>query len=331
MADMKEMIQSLGSQLRWASRAVIPSNGTHSEFVFAGMGGSGIVGNYMEALARDTPTRITAHKDYGPLPDWVDRVRPAVVLVSYSGNTEETLSVAKDAQGRGLPVTAVTTGGQLAAMAQQNSWPLATIPSGIQPRAALGYLVGAGLRIVRGESAKSDLVEAAEHADRATAENSNAWVLATEIATALAGRATIIYGGGAISRTAAERWKTQINENAKMPAWHSSLPELDHNEIVGWESLTDLTKSNLGIVALSDSADAPRVAARYRITRELTEDAVPWTAEVRSKGYSPLTRIISLTAIGDLVSWMMALNAGVDPVPVGTIEKLKKLLVEGQQ
>jgi glucose/mannose-6-phosphate isomerase len=325
---MLEMIQSLGSQLRWASGAVIPSNGTHSEFVFAGMGGSGIAGNYMEALAFDTPTRISAHKDYAPLPDWVDRVRPAVVVISYSGNTEETLSVAKDAQSRGLPLTAVTTGGQLAAMAQQNSWPLVIVPSGIQPRAALGYLVGAGLRIVRGESAKSDLLEAAEHADRATAENSNAWVLASEIAAALVGRATIIYGGGALSGTAAERWKTQINENAKMPAWYSKLPELDHNEIVSWESLTEMTKSNLGIVALTDSSDAPRVAARYRYTRELTESAVPWSAEVRSKGYSPLTRIISLTAIGDLVSWMMAVNAGVDPVPVGTIEKLKKLLVE---
>lgn len=329
MTDMLEMIQSLGSQLRWASGAVIPSNGSHSEFIFAGMGGSGIAGNYMEALAIDTPTRVAAHKDYAPLPDWVDRVRPAVVVISYSGNTEETLSVADDAKSRGLPVTAITTGGQLSAMAQENSWPLVSVPSGIQPRAALGYLVGSALRVVRGESARPEILEAADHADKATAENSNAWALASEIAAGLAGRATIIYGGGALSGTVAQRWKTQINENAKMPAWWSVLPELDHNEIVSWESLPEMTRTNLGIVSLSDSGDAPRVAARYHFTRELTEAAVPWTAEVRSKGYSPLTRMISLTAIGDLVSWMMAVNAGVDPVPVGTIEKLKKLLVEG--
>lgn len=331
MADMLEMIQSLGDQLRWAAGIGLPSSVTHSEFLFAGMGGSGIAGNYVAAVSEDTPTRVATHKDYGPLPDWVDRVRPAVVAVSYSGNTEETLSVAEDAASRGLDVTAITTGGRLGAMAAEHRWPVITVPGGIQPRAALGYLAGAALRLTAGESARGDLLDAADHADRATERDSRAWALAGDIAASLAGRATIIYGGGAISGTAAQRWKTQINENAKTPAWWSLLPELDHNEIVSWESLPEMTRANLGIVALTDRSDAPRVAARVQFTRELTESAVPWSAEVRAKGFAPLTRLISLTAIGDLVSWMMAVNADVDPVPVGTIEKLKKLLVEGPQ
>jgi glucose/mannose-6-phosphate isomerase len=329
MPDMLEMIRSMGDQLRWAADLEIPDVGSHEEFVFAGMGGSGIAGNYVAALTSDASLRVTAHKDYAPLPGWVDRVKPAVVVVSYSGNTEETLSVAEDARDRGLAVIAVTTGGALRPMAEENGWPVINVPSGIQPRAALGYLVGAGLRIVRhDDEVVGELREAADHADKATAEGSGAWGLASGIADALRGRATIVYGGGHLSGTAAQRWKTQINENAKMPAWWSLLPELDHNEIVSWESLPEMTAANLGIVALSDSSDAVRVASRYQHTRNLTEAAVPWVGEVRSKGESPLARIISLTSIGDLVSWMLAVNAGVDPVPVGTIENLKKLLVE---
>ena len=331
---MLTMIKSLGSQLRWAADLVVPGIAHHEDFVIAGMGGSGISGDYVAAVVSDSPLRAVGHKNYAPLPGWVSRTRPLVVGVSFSGNTEETLSVVDEAKGLDLSLVALTTGGALKDRASREGWPTVDLPSGIQPRAALGYLFGATLRVVGASSGHSDFVadlkEAAEVADEITTEGSTAWLDAEQLATSLGNRASIIYGGGVISGTAAQRWKTQINENAKMPAWWSVLPELDHNEIVSWETLPDMTNETLAIVGLSDDSDAARVSARYRHTRKLTEYAVPWVGHVRSTGRSAAARIISLTAIGDLVSWMLAVNAGVDPVPVGTIEKLKKLLVEDE-
>lgn len=334
MADMLTMIRSLGAQLRWAADLIVPEVPPHEDFVIAGMGGSGISGDFVAAVVNDSSLRVVGHKNYAPLPGWVSRVRPLVVGVSFSGNTEETLSVVDQAKDLDLALVALTTGGALKDRASGEGWPTVDIPSGIQPRAALGYLFGATLRVVGASSGHSDFVadltEAAEMADEITTEGSTAWVEAERLSASLVNRASIIYGGGAISGTAAQRWKTQINENAKMPAWWSVLPELDHNEIVSWETLPDMTNETLAIVGLSDDSDAARVSARYRHTRKLTEYAVPWAGHVKSTGRSAAARIISLTAVGDLVSWMLAVNAGVDPVPVGTIEELKKLLVEDE-
>ena len=173
-----------------------------------------------------------------------------------------------------------------------------------------------------------NFIEAAEIADSLTAEGSEGWEAAAAVAEGLSGRIPIIYGGGQVSGAAAQRWKTQINETGKLPAWWSLLPELDHNELVGWETMPEMTSQHLAIVPLVDRGDHDRVAARLAHSRDLTEDAVPWITPVQSVGTSPLARLISLTAVGDVVSWMLADNAGVDPTPVNTIEKLKKLLVE---
>jgi glucose/mannose-6-phosphate isomerase len=196
-------------------------------------------------------------------------------------------------------------------------------------------MLGALLKLLEGAGAVEDqrfaMVEAADLADAALAEGSPRWEEAARIADGLAGRIPIVYGGGAVSNVVAQRWKTQINENAKIPAWWSVLPELDHNEITGWETMPEVTREHLGVVALSDRSDHPRVAARLAFTSRLTEDAVPWVAQVSSEGISILARLVSLTAVGDLVSWMVAMAAGVDPVPVATIEHLKRLLVEGSE
>ncbi len=335
MNDMLAMIRSLGSQLRWAADLDLPEIPHHDDFVIGGMGGSGISGDYVAAVVDDSQIRVTGHKDYAPLPGWVSRVRPLVVGVSYSGNTEETLSVVDEASRLDLPLAALTTGGRLKELSSEAGWPTVDLPAGLQPRAALGYLFGAALRVV-GESSGisdfiSDLTEAADVADEITTEGSTAWLEAERLAAALGNRVSIVYGGGTISSTAAQRWKTQINENAKMPAWWSVLPELDHNEIVSWETLPEMTRQIFAIVALCDGSDADRVSDRYGHTRKLTEYAVPWAGNFQSTGRSAAARIISLTAVGDLVSWMLAVNAGVDPVPVGTIEKLKKLLVEDEE
>ena len=332
MTDMLTQIQTLGDQLRWAGERHAPSIGTHSEILFAGMGGSGIAGDYVGVVAAPHGTRVTVNKRYGPIPLWAIRQRPLVVAASYSGNTEETLDFVLAAHESGLPVATITTGGRLGEMSSGHSWPTIQVPAGLQPRAAIGYQLGAAIKLLEGSHSIDDqrlsLVEAANFVDQALEEGSHQWEQASEIAHALGDRIPVIYGGGRLSCVVAQRWKTQINENAKRPAWHGSLPELDHNEIVGWESMAELTREHFGIVALTDSADHDRIAARLAHTKDLTQDAVPWAGRVSSHGTSALTRLMSLTVVGDLVSWMLADAAGIDAVPVETIEKLKELLTE---
>lgn len=332
MSDMLTQIRSLGEQLRWAAGTEAPAIGTHSEILYSGMGGSAIGGEYAAAIAGPFGTRITVHKGYGPIPAWAIRQRPLVLSASYSGNTEETLDFVLSAHESGLPVATVTTGGRLGELSSRYGWPTVGVPVGKQPRAAIGFMLGAVLRALEGAHAIDDqrlsFVEAADLVDAETAEGSGSWELATEITSALSGRIPIIYGGGPVSGVVAQRWKTQINENSKMPAWWSELPELDHNEITGWETMPEKTRDHLGIVALTDRSDHDRVAMRLAHTRALTEDAVPWVGEVGSSGTSLLARLMYLTVVGDLVSWMLAEEAGVDPVPVVTIENLKKLLSE---
>ena len=329
MSDMLEMLQTLGDQLRWAAELEPPEVPPSEDLIVVGMGGSGVSGDYLQAVAGESTARVHVHKEYAPLPRWADSRRPLVIAASYSGNTEETLDGVEDARARGLEVVALTTGGALLEMGDE-SLPVVRIPTGLQPRAAVGYLTGAVLRIAAGAGAIDDqrpaLDESASLADGALAEGSRPWAQAEQTAEALGDRIAIIYGGGPVSSTVAGRWKTQINENAKMPAWASHLPELNHNELVGWETMPDATARSLAIVALADRDDHPRVGARRRFSEQLTSDAVPWVATIDSWGESRLARLMSLTGSGDLVSWMMARNAGVDPTPVATIEKLKVLL-----
>ena len=327
---MLEQIRSLGDQLEWASALKAPSIGTYSEVVCVGMGGSGIAGDYAAALAVPFGTRLTVHKGYGPLPPWAVRVRPFVIASSYSGNTEETLDFVLAAQEHGLPIATVTTGGRLAELTARHGWPTIEVPGGMQPRAAVGYMFGSVVRLLEGAHAIDDqrlsFVEAVKIARESASEEGPRWAESAEIAKSLKDRISIIYGGGPVSSAAAQRWKTQINENSKMPAWWSVLPELDHNELAGWEALPEKTKEHFAIVALTDRDDPDRIGPRLAHTSALTEDAVPWVARVQSSGTSVLARLISLTVAGDLVSWMLAGEAGVDPVPVVRIERLKGLL-----
>jgi glucose/mannose-6-phosphate isomerase len=329
--EMEAMVATFGDQLRWAAALDPPRLPTANHVLVAGMGGSGISGDLASVLAN---VPLTVHKSYG-LPLWAGTVRPQIIALSYSGNTEETLSAVKEAVGAGLIPAVITGGGELAAMAEAKSWPRISVPAGMQPRAALGYMFGAVLRFL--ESAKSislqlgEMSAAADQADELSGKGGKGWAVAADLADGLDGRFVGVYGSTGLTAPIAQRWKTQINENAKWPAWYAMLPELDHNEIVSWTSLADVTRRRVGIVCLRDHEEHPGTAARFNHTAALTSKDVAWVGEVWSQGTSRLERLVSLVAMGDLVSLELARRASVDPVPVDVIENLKRLLAADNQ
>lgn len=274
----------------------------------------------------------TVHRGYG-LPSWSVAAGALVVGVSYSGNTEETLSGIKEAVDTGLPVAAVASGGALAELSSEHGFPLVEVPGGLQPRAAVGYQASAALRVLEGAGAVAAgtelLAEAAEVTRKLLGGGAGpGYRLGEDLGAALAGRIAIVYGGPGPSALAAYRWKTQINENAKSAAWWHEFPELNHNEIQSWESLTDLTKERFGVVFLRDRTDLGRVAKRMDLTWESMAGKVMLAGDVQAQGTGPLARFFSLAAVGDVASATMSDHLGVDPMPVATIEEFKVRLAE---
>lgn len=323
------MLETLVDQYRWAAAITPPEVPSRSAVLIAGMGGSGISGDVAAAVASDTP--VFVHKGYR-LPRWAARLRPLVIGVSYSGNTEETRSVVDDALEAGLDVAVVAGGGRLGALAVERDLPNIPVPTGLQPRAAFGYLSGAVLRLLEaaGYVAETGLDEAATVVSTllGTAMDGPAVALADDLAGALRGRIVVVLAGQGVPAVAAYRWKTQINENAKASAFHSVLPEADHNEIVGWSTWGSATRNWVGVVALRDRHEPDHLAARFDPTLEQLAQGASVAGEVWAQGSSPLAHLASLAVVGDLVSLALARDAGVDPVPVEAIETLKQRLTE---
>jgi glucose/mannose-6-phosphate isomerase len=327
MTTMLDLVHETPAQLRWAASLETPDVSSAEAAIVAGMGGSGISGDVAAVVAAAEGSRVVVHKAYG-LPRWASS--ELVIAVSHSGNTEETNSAIDAALDHSMSVVGVTTGGRVAERASSDGFGVVAVPPGPQPRAAFGYLAGAVVRVMEGAgivgpqadglSEAADVVEGLLDGDaQATAE---------AIADALLGRFTVVYGGVGAAEVAANRWKTQINENSKAPAAWIALPEGNHNDIVGWSAYPDLSSESVGAVFLHDAADHPRVALRGRLTRELIESTVPVAGVVESRGSGPLARLFSLVIIGDLVSVALTERSGVDPMPVDVIQDLKARLAQ---
>jgi len=328
---VRNLVGELGSQLRWARAAAVPAIPPASEILVVGMGGSGISGDYLAALAAPGGRRVSVAKGYR-LPGWATASRPLVLAVSYSGDTEVTLAAVAAADAAALAVVTVSTGGRLATWAEDRGHVHVPVPGGRQPRAALGHLFGTAVRIAAaaGVLAGADdaLAEAADVADLLAA--GPGWSIAADLAAGLERRAVAVYAGEGLAAAAGGRWKTQLNENAKVPAWTSTIPELDHNEIEAWTGEPDLGARRVGIVALRDRDEPPGVARRFAHTRRAVDGTVQWAGEAWSVGESPLARLVSLTVVGDMVSVELAERAGVDPLRVDVIESFKRTIKEEQ-
>jgi len=301
--------------------------------VVAGMGGSAIGGALVAGLvANEAAVPMSVVRDYR-LPAFIGS-ETLVVACSYSGNTEETLSAARQAREKGTRLLAITTGGQLAQLARSWDVPVLTFEYVAQPRAALGYsfvlLLGVLDKLGLFPSKEKDLAEATqvmealqeEIGPQVPAEGN----LAKALARRLHGRFVVVYGSG-FMEPVANRWKTQVNENSKAWATFEGLPELNHNSVVGYEHPEEL-RDKLMVVMLTSALDHPRTAIRFRVTREILDERGIPNATVSARGDSRLAQMLSTIHFGDYVSYYLAALNGVDPSPVKVIDFLKRRLAE---
>lgn len=323
-------VYATGNQLRWAADLSPGEVPRAADIVLAGLGGSGMAARVGALTAPSIP--LTLVQGY-ELPGWAPGRKPLVVAVSYSGNTEETLAVFEAARAAGLPLVAVTTGGALAELAAAVGAAVVEVPGGLQPRAALAYQAGAVTMVLAAAtgaaSPASELTAAADVVDRTLDDGDGPGAaLGRDLAEGIHGRICVIYGGHGVGAVAASRWKAQINENAKMPAFASEVPELDHNELEGWGTLPDLGRRTIALVTLRDPAGHPRIEQRMRLTTEVVRGKVAHVGEVIALGTSPLSRFFSLAAVGDVASVELARLSDVDPTPVTLLEDFKRRLRE---
>lgn len=299
--------------------------------IVAGMGGSAIGGMLAIAALGDRASRpIICVRSYG-LPAWT-MPDTTVLCASYSGNTEETLACYEAAEALEAKRVVVTTGGRLAELARADGVPVIPIPSGLQPRAAVAYMTVASLEVAAicgaGQHLHSELDVASAHAEELVKQwgpDGDEDSLAKSTARQLHDTIPVIIGAG-LTTPIAYRWKTQINENAKLPCFMHELPELDHNELVGWEGADGLAR--FSAVFLEDSDLHPRVAERIDLTKRLIAGDAAAALKIQTFGETPTERTFSLVLLGDLVSLYLAVLRGVDPSPVRVIDRLKAELAK---
>jgi glucose/mannose-6-phosphate isomerase len=327
---------ALGTQLSDALRrvdaAALPPLDAPGGLVVAGMGGSAIGGRLAAGALGSRARRPVIVADGYALPPWVDE-RTLVLCSSYSGGTAETLACYEDARARGAQLLVATTGGALASRALHNGVPIIRLPHGLQPRAAVGYSLVCALEAAALAGAapalRTELQAAAVAIDDWAAEWGPEGPVDAEpktLARRLDGTVPVVVGAG-LTAPVAYRWKCQLNENAKVPAFWSALPEADHNEICGWEAARG--RGDFAAVFLDDRGAAPAVRRRVELTAQLARVGARVTVLVGAHGVTALERLLSLVLLGDLVSLYVAVLRDVDPVEIDAIRQLKSALAGG--
>jgi glucose/mannose-6-phosphate isomerase len=299
------------------------------KIIVAGMGGSAIGGELLKDWAREKlPIPIEVEREYS-LPAYADK-NTLVFVVSYSGETEETLSVFVEAIKRNCMIVCLGSEGKLLEYAEKLSMPYIRIASGIPPRAALPYLFAPLLIVLEKigffSNVNDELCEAIKTLKTISGENSPEKPSKVNFSKSLAlkinGTVPVVYGFG-FYRAVAQRFKQQFNENSKIPSKWELLPELNHNEIVGWEKAGKLAK-NFSAIFLRDKEEPKEIRNRIEATKELMCKEKVKAFEVWSSGESRLAKMLSTICIGDFTSVYLALLRRVDPTPVKTIVMLKE-------
>jgi glucose/mannose-6-phosphate isomerase len=337
--DMLGAAESFGEQCRdaWnmgAGGSELPSGEGLNSIAVLGMGGSGAAGDIVQAIVEPRlPLYFRTIKDSRPLPEWVGR-NTLVFAISYSGNTAETIAALHDAHLRGVRGVTISSGGRLEELAAEFGTAHIRVPPGVpKPRAALGYLAIPVLWVLSEMGLVPDLRaelyetvalmgDLAERCDRKRSVEQNP---AKNLALQLAGRIPVIYGASGAEAAVARKFKCDVNEYAKWPAFWNELPELDHNEIVGWDGAAGVA-SEFVVVMLTPADEEQMMADCRRVTKDLIEESLGRVVELPMEGRSTMAQIFSPIYVTQLASIYLAIARGVDPGPIETIDRLKDAL-----
>ncbi|HET9732563.1 MAG TPA: bifunctional phosphoglucose/phosphomannose isomerase [Acidimicrobiales bacterium] len=308
----------------------LPRKDMVENVVVLGMGGSGIAGDVLLAVAAPfMAVPVVVVKGYSP-PAFVGE-GSLVFAVSFSGDTEETLEAATESAMQGATVVAVTSGGELARRAAGWGARIVEVPASIpQPRAAIGamavpplvVLESIGLFPGAGQWVDFAVSQLARRRDSLVDPGNEAEELARRIGRTI----PLVYSSGAVGTAAAQRWKTQINENANSPAFWNVQPELCHNELQGWGQHGDVTRQVLTVVNLRHDAEHPQVMRRFDLVTDQLREVVSGVEEVRAEGEGELAQLLDLVLFGDFLSLYLAGQEGLDPGPVPALAELKSSL-----
>jgi len=317
--------QQLGHQFD----AEVPNFQDIRNVVFAGMGGSAWPALYVKSWPGvNVPLEVVSNYE---LPPYVDE-HTLFISSSYSGNTEETLAALAEAEQRGAQIVVISAGGKLVDIAHEKGFPLYTIPGGIQPRMSSFYFITAMVQLFEPlglvtAGSTAELAAAGDwlkdqigewRPDVPTARNA-----AKQLAQELMGRSLVFYSGPKLFPVA-NKWKICSNENAKNVAWVNQFPEYDHNEFIGWSSHP--VDKPYGIVEIRSNLENERIQKRFEISERLLSGLRPAPHIVVPQGETQLQQIIWTSNFADFVSLYLALLNGLDPSPVGLVEKLKEEL-----
>ena len=316
-SNMLEVIEDFPQQCRTALELPkgMSVSGNVDKIVVAGMGGSAVGGDLLKIYMHNSKVPVFVVRDY-KVPNSVDE-NTLLFAVSYSGNTEETISAFEDAAKKKAKIVAVTSGGIL----EKKSKKIVKVPGGLQPRAALGYLffpvlgvlVNSGIADVKGNEIEEMLDILSKTDEFKTAGE--------RMAKKIGQRTPIVYASELLGAVA-YRWKTQFNENSKVAAFHHVFSEMNHNEIAGYQNVN---KKDFIAIFIRDKNDNERIKKRMDITKEIISTKLD-VEEVFTKGDSLLSRMFSGIYYGDFASYYLALANRIDPTPVTVIENLKKKL-----
>ncbi|MGA9048157.1 MAG: bifunctional phosphoglucose/phosphomannose isomerase [Dehalococcoidia bacterium] len=339
-SSMRRQIGGLPGQCLQAWNSAVnfklpPDYSDVDKVVILGMGGSAIGGDLLKALTASlSRPAVYVHRDYG-LPAFVDE-KTLVIASSYSGNTEETLSGFTAALGTKCKKLVISTGGQLTLLARTKGVPVFVIEHVSPPRAALGYSLLPLMAIMQNLGFTGSKAEEVKSMVTSLTELCRSWQedapqeknKAKQLAISLDGKVVVVYGAGILSDVA-RRWKTQVNENSKAWAFFETLPELNHNAVLGYR-YPAWARDKITVVFLRCPSINMRTQLRYKFTGELLSQSNIAYQVLDSEGADPLTQVMSLVLLGDWVSYYLAILNGIDPSPVPEIDLLKKRLAESQ-